>query len=539
MEILNSHPELEKLGFVNLKQIYWQLHTPQLVEEALRRQEGYIAHMGALVARTGDQTGRSPKDKYIVDEPSSTDHIWWGTVNQKFPQDKFDTLLRRMLAYFQGRNLFVQNLYAGADPSHRLKVRIITEMAWHSFFARNMFIIPREEEQENLKNFAPDFTIIQAPMFHAVPEEDGTKSPIFIILNFARRLAIIGGTQYTGEIKKGIFTVMNYYLPRKGVLSMHCSANEGSDGHTALFFGLSGTGKTTLSADSTRKLIGDDEHGWDDKGVFNVEGGCYAKVIRLSATGEPEIYQATRMFGTILENVVMNMENRRVDLDDASLTENTRSSYPLKYVPNAKIPSVGGHPKNIILLTADAFGVMPPISKLTPEQAMYHFVSGYTARVAGTERGLPAEPQATFSTCFGAPFLPLHPKVYADLLGKRIEQYGADVWLVNTGWTGGPYGVGSRMKLAYTRAMIHAILDGRLAKVETREEPIFGLHIPLHCPDVPDEVLNPRDSWADQDAYDAKAREVAGLFVENFKKYADDVDPRIAAAGPKVAAPQL
>jgi len=535
MEILQTHPELEALGFRNLKQIYWQLHTPQLVEESLRRQEGYIAHMGALVVHTGDQTGRSPKDKYVVDEPGSSDHIWWGSVNQKFAPDKFDALLGRVMSYFQGRNVFVQNLYAGADKDHRLPVRIITEMAWHSYFARNMFIIPRDEEAGGLKDFKPGFTVIQAPNFHAIPEQDGTRTPIFIILNFAKRIAVIGGTHYTGEIKKGIFTVMNYLMPRAGVMSMHCSANEGEDGKTALFFGLSGTGKTTLSSDASRKLIGDDEHGWDDKGVFNYEGGCYAKVINLSAEGEPEIYQATRMFGTILENTVMDMSTRRVDLEDGSLTENTRASYPIKYVPNAKLDGVGGHPKNIIFLTADAFGVMPTVARLTYEQALYHFLSGYTAKVAGTERGLSAEPQATFSTCFGSPFLPLHPKVYADLLGQKIKQHKADVWLVNTGWVGGSYGTGHRMSLAHTRAMVHAILDGKLAGVETRSEKFFGLNIPAHVPNVPDEMLDTRATWKDAAAYDQKAKELVGLFVENFKKFEADVDPAVAKAGPPSA----
>ncbi len=533
MEIVQTHPELELLGFHNLKQTYWQLHTPQLVEESLRRQEGYMAHLGALVVRTGDQTGRSPQDKFVVDEPSSSDHIWWGPVNQKFAPEKFDALMQHVLDYFQGRNVFVQNLYAGADPAHRLPVRIITEMAWHSLFARNMFIIPRDEESEGLKGFRPEFTVIHAPLFHAVPERDGTRSSIFIILNFAKRIALIGGTQYTGEIKKGIFTVMNYLMPLQGILSMHCSANEGPNGKTALFFGLSGTGKTTLSSDSTRNLIGDDEHGWDDQGVFNFEGGCYAKVIRLSPRGEPEIYQATRMFGTILENTVMNMNTRRVDLDDDSLTENTRASYPIKYIPNAKLDGIGGHPRNIIFLTADAFGVMPPVAKLTYEQALYHFLSGYTAKVAGTERGLGAEPQATFSTCFGSPFLPLHPKEYAELLGQKIKQHQVDVWLVNTGWTGGPYGVGSRMGLTHTRAMVHAVLDGKLSKVKTQIEPFFGLNVPVRIPGVPDDVLDLRGTWADKAAYDAKAKELASLFEANFKKYAADVDPAVVEAGPR------
>ncbi|HEC23541.1 MAG TPA: phosphoenolpyruvate carboxykinase (ATP) [Chloroflexi bacterium] len=531
MEILQSHPELEALGFRNLNQVYWQLHTPQLYEQAVRRQEGFIAHLGPLVVRTGDHTGRSPKDRFIVREPSTEDEIWWGEVNQPFSEKQFEDLLQKVLAYFQGKNAFVQNCFAGADPDYQLRVRVITETAWHSLFARNMFIRGTEED---LRDFKPDFTIIHAPNFHALPHHDGTNSSAFILLHFGLKLILIGGTSYAGEIKKSIFSILNYLLPRKGVLSMHCSANEGDQGDVALFFGLSGTGKTTLSADSRRTLIGDDEHGWSDSGVFNFEGGCYAKVIRLSPVNEPEIYQTTRRFGTILENVMMNMNNRRIDLNDASLTENTRASYPIGYIPNATRKGLGGHPRNVIFLTADAFGVIPPVSKLTPEQAMYHFLNGYTAKVAGTEKGLSSEPQATFSACFGAPFLPLHPREYARLLGEKLEKHEAQAWLVNTGWTGGPYGVGHRMELPYTRAMIHAILDGSLAQVETRQEPFFGLHIPLHCPGVPDEVLDPRQTWEDPEAYDAAARELAARFRENFAQYADEVDEAIIAAGPPV-----
>ncbi len=529
MEVLQTHPELEELGFRNLNQIYWQLHTPQLYEQALRRQEGFISHMGPIVVHTGDQTGRSPKDKFVVREASTESDIWWGSVNQSFEQEQFENMLRKVLAYFQGKNVFVQNVFAGADPEYRLPVRVITEMAWHSLFARNMFILPQPAE---LESFEPEFTVIHAPNFHAIPEEDGTRSSIFILLNFARKLVLVGGSHYTGEIKKGIFTILNYLLPRQGVLPMHCSANEGNNGETALFFGLSGTGKTTLSSDPTRKLIGDDEHGWDDKGVFNFEGGCYAKVIRLSAEGEPEIYETTRMFGTILENVVMDMNTRRVDLDDETYTENTRASYPIKSVPNAKSSGVGGHPRHILFLTADAFGVMPPLARLTPEQAMYHFLSGYTAKVAGTERGMGSEPTATFSTCFGAPFLPLHPKVYADLLHEKLARHKAGVWLVNTGWTGGPYGAGRRMALAHTRAIVHAILDGKLAGVETRQEPFFGLRVPVHVPGVPDEVLDPRATWSDPAAYDAKARDLVSRFLKNFEQFEGQVSPEVIAAGP-------
>jgi len=529
MEIIQSHPELEALGFRNLNQVYWQLHTPQLYEQAVRRQEGFIAHLGPLVVRTGHHTGRAPKDRFIVSEPSSEKFIWWGDVNKQFSPDQFDALFHKMMAYFQGKNAFVQNCYAGADPDYRIAVRVITEKAWHALFARNMFIRASEEE---LRGFKPDFTVIHAPSFHAQPAEDGTNSSAFILINFAKRLVLIGGTNYAGEIKKSIFSVMNYLLPSQGILTMHCSANEGDNHQAAIFFGLSGTGKTTLSTDSSRTLIGDDEHAWTDDGISNLEGGCYAKVIKLSPTGEPEIYQTTRRFGTILENVGMNMNDRRIDLDDESLTENTRASYPISHIPNATRSGRGGHPSNIFFLTADAFGVIPPVSKLTPEQAMYHFLSGYTAKVAGTETGV-QEPQATFSACFGEPFLPRHPMEYARLLGERIRKHGADVWLINTGWTGGPYGIGHRMELRHTRAMIHAILEGTLAEVEMQQEPFFGLYVPVHCPSVPDSVLNPRTTWADPTTYDIAAKRLAEMFSANFeKKYAKEVDPEVLAAAP-------
>jgi len=528
MEILKTHPGLETLGFRGLNHVYWQLNTPQLYEEAIKRNEGYISYQGPLVVTTGEFTGRSPKDKFIVKEPSSEQHIDWGSVNQPFSIKHFDRLLTDMLEYFEGRDAFVQDLYAGADPKYRLSVRVITEGAWWNLFARNMFIRPLAEE---LDSFEPGFTVIQAPGFSASSETHGTSSKTFIVVNFAKKMVLIGGTEYAGEIKKSIFSVMNYLLPLQGVLPMHCSANEGPAGDTALFFGLSGTGKTTLSSDSTRSLIGDDEHGWSDDGVFNFEGGCYAKVIRLSPTGEPEIFQTTRRFGTILENVVVDPDSRRLDLDDDSLTENTRSSYPISQIPNASTSGMSGHPQNVIFLTADAFGVMPPISRLTREQAMYHFLSGYTAKVAGTERGL-KEPQATFSTCFGAPFLPMHPSVYADLLGHKIDQHGVNVWLVNTGWTGGPYGEGSRMSLAHTRAMIHAILEGKLDDLATQQEPYFGLSIPVHVPDVPDKVLDPRQTWSNKEEYDTKAKHLASLFRENFKQYEDVVSQEVVKSGP-------
>lgn len=529
MEILQTHPELEALGFRNLNTVYWQLHTAQLYEQAVRRQEGFIAHLGPLVVRTGDHTGRSPKDKFLVEEPDSRERLWWGDVNRPCSEEQFESLLQKVLAYFQGRNAFVQNCFVGADHDYRFGIRVITEAAWHNLFARNMFLIPTEDE---LATFAPDYTVIHAPNFHANPAIDATQSAAFILLHFGRKMVLIGGTSYAGEIKKSVFSILNYLLPLQGVLSMHCSANQGSDGDVALFFGLSGTGKTTLSSDSTRILIGDDEHGWSDRGVFNFEGGCYAKAIRLSATGEPEIHQTTRRFGTILENVWMDMNSRRLDLDDGSLTENTRASYPISYIPNAARTGVGGHPQNIVFLTADAFGVMPPVSRLTSEQAMYHFLSGYTAKVAGTEKGLSSEPQTTFSACFGAPFLPLHPREYARLLGKKIEEHDVAVWLVNTGWTGGPYGVGHRMDLKHTRAMISAVLDGTLKEVETHQEPYFGLHIPARCPGVPDDVLDPVQTWADQEAYRQQAQQLVGRFQSNFKQYEQEVEREVMAAGP-------
>lgn len=519
---LNAH------GISNLNRVYWNLGTPALYEEAIRRHEGIVAHLGPLVVRTGQHTGRSPNDKFTVQEPSTADNVWWGKVNRPFTPEHFDALHRRLVSYLQLKDVFVQDCWAGADPDYRLPVRIITEDAWHNLFARNMFIQAKPEE---LANFTPEFTVINCPRFHASPELDGTNSQAFVIVNFARKLVLIGGTSYAGEIKKSIFSVMNYLLPFKDVMPMHCSANYGPEGDTAIFFGLSGTGKTTLSADATRTLIGDDEHGWSNNGVFNFEGGCYAKVIRLSEEAEPEIYETTRRFGTILENVMLDSVTRRLDLDDDSLTENTRAAYPISHIPNATREGRGGHPKNIIFLTADAFGVMPPISRLTPEQAMYHFLSGYTAKVAGTEKGI-TEPQATFSTCFGAPFMTQRPIVYASLLGKKIQQHQVNCWLVNTGWTGGPYGVGKRMKIAYTRAMVHAALKGELDQVEYVKDPVFGVSVPTACPGVPSEVLVPRNTWSDGSAYDAQAARLAAMFVKNFEQFAADVSAEIKAAGP-------
>ncbi len=525
----HSEVGLDSHGITNVNDIYWNLRTPALYEEAIRRREGIISHLGPLVVRTGHHTGRSPNDKFIVQEPSSAEHVWWGKVNRPFSPERFDELHRRMVSYLQLKDVFVQDCWAGADPQYRLPIRVITEYAWHNLFSRNLFIHGTPEE---LANHQPEFTVIDCPRFHAIKEVDGTNSEVFILVNFAKKLVLIGGSSYAGEIKKSIFSVMNYLMPLQGVMSMHCSANYGPAGDTALFFGLSGTGKTTLSADSSRTLIGDDEHGWSDAGVFNFEGGCYAKMIRLSPEAEPEIYETTRRFGTVLENVTIDTITRQLDLDDDSLTENTRGAYPISHVANATRSGMGGHPKNIVFLTADAFGVMPPIARLTSEQAMYHFLSGYTAKVAGTEKGV-TEPQATFSTCFGAAFMTLHPSVYADLLGKKIAEHNVTCWLVNTGWTGGPYGVGQRMKIAYTRAMVNAALNGHLDGVEVVADPIFGVQIPTRCPGVPQEVLFPKNTWSDPAAYDAQAAKLAGMFVANFKQFEDRVSDGVKAAGPR------
>ena len=523
----NSH--LEQLGLRNLGDVYWNLSTPTLYEEIVRRREGWISHLGPLVVHTGHHTGRSPNDKFIVKESASEGTIAWGKINRPMEEARFNALFAKMCAYFQGRDVFVQNLYGGADPKYRIPVRVVTDYAWHNLFARNLLIQP----EPPVVHTSPDtFTILDSPRFHALPDVDGTNSEVVIAIDFARKLVIIGGTSYAGEIKKSVFTILNYLLPGRGVMPMHCSANVGAKGDTALFFGLSGTGKTTLSADPERDLIGDDEHGWSNDGVFNFEGGCYAKVIRLSQEAEPDIYRTTRMFGTVLENVILNSDSRQIDLDDASVTENTRAAYPLTHIKNHVPSGMGGHPKNIVMLTCDAFGVMPPISKLTPEQAMYHFLSGYTAKVAGTEKGV-TEPQTTFSTCFGAPFMPLSPAVYATLLGAKIAKHKVDSWLVNTGWSGGPYGVGSRMKIAYTRAMIRAALNGSLANVKTGQDPIFGLHVPTSCPGVPEEVLNPRNTWKDKSAYDIRAKELAEKFKKNFEQFAATSTPEVRAAGPR------
>lgn len=521
---------LENHGLTGFKAIHWNLTTEALYEEAVKRGEGQIAKMGPIVVNTAPHTGRSPSDKYVVRENSSADKVWWGTVNQPMEAEKFAGLARRLSEYLRGREVFVQDLFVGADPQHRLPVRIISELAWHSLFARYMFIRPKPEE---LANYTPQFTVITVPSFHANPKVDGTRSETVIAVNFAEKMVIIGGSYYAGETKKSVFTLLNYLLPLKKVLSMHCSANYGKTGDAALFFGLSGTGKTTLSADPERTLVGDDEHGWSDDGIFNFEGGCYAKVIRLSKEAEPEIYATTERFGTILENVVIDPVTRTLSLEDDSITENTRGSYPLDYISNATLEGKARHPANIVFLTADAYGVMPPIASLTTEQAMYHFLSGYTARVAGTEKGL-TEPQATFSTCFGAPFLVLNPNVYAQMLGEKIAKYKTKVWLVNTGWSGGPYGVGQRMKIQFTRAMIRAALAGQLNDVKKTPDPIFGVLIPTRCPDVPSDVLLPRNTWADKDAYDAEAKKLAREFAQNFEQFAKGVSSQVREAGPRV-----
>jgi phosphoenolpyruvate carboxykinase (ATP) len=525
----NTSYELDNYGIKDAARVYWNLNTPELYEEIARRNEGVYSNHGAIIVDTGEHTGRAAKDKAIVREPGSEDKVFWGDVNKDFPQEKFNALKERMMAHAKGRELFVQDTFVGADPNYRLPVRVINELAWHSLFARTMFISENSATQPS----KPEFTIINFPSFQADPQRDGVRSPTFILMDFSQRLVLIGGTSYAGETKKSAFTIMNYLLPQRDVMSMHCSANIGNEGDVAIFFGLSGTGKTTLSADPERRLIGDDEHGWSDDGVFNFEGGCYAKVIKLSAEAEPDIYRTTKMFGTILENVVYDPTTRQIDLDDAHKTENTRASYPLTSINNIVPEGRAGHPRNIIMLTADAFGVLPPVARLSPEQAMYHFLSGYTAKVAGTERGI-TEPQATFSTCFGAPFMVLHPGVYADLLGKHMAQHNAACWLVNTGWSGGPYGVGQRMKIKYTRAMIRAILNGSLAQTETTPDPIFGVNVPVSCPDVPSEVLQPRNTWEDKVAYDRQAADLARRFNENFRKYEAGVSEAVRAVAPKV-----
>ncbi len=509
--------------------VHRNLSTPQLVEAAIARGEARLASNGALVALTGARTGRSPRDKFIVKDAITADRVHWGKVNQPFDSAKFEALLERVVAHMRERDLYVLDLFAGADTRYQLPIQIIAEYAWHSLFVKQLFIRPSSEE---LKQHVAEFTVIAAPEFEAVPERDGTTSSTFIITDFTRKVVLIGGTKYAGEMKKSIFGVMNFLLPERDVLPMHCSANVGTDGSTALFFGLSGTGKTTLSADPQRRLIGDDEHGWSPTGVFNFEGGCYAKCVDLSEEKEPQIFHAIR-FGAVLENVVIDARSGDPDYADIRYTENTRAAYPVEYIQNAVIPGVGGQPKNVLFLAADAFGVLPPIARLTPEQAMYYFLSGYTAKLAGTEAGLGSEPVPEFSTCFASPFLPLAPKVYADMLGERLRQHGAQCWLVNTGWTGGAFGVGRRMSLPHTRALVTATLDGSLRDVQYVTEPSFGLSIPTSCPGVPSELLNPRNAWADKAAYDRQAADLARKFQENFRKF--DASDAVRAAGPRTS----
>ncbi|HUQ49651.1 MAG TPA: phosphoenolpyruvate carboxykinase (ATP) [Terriglobales bacterium] len=508
------------------KNVHRNLQPGALVETSIRRNETRMCANGAIVGETGKRTGRSPKDKFIVKDALTADKVNWGNVNQPFSPEQFDALYKRVIEFLKSKDaLFSQQLFAGADTKYRLPIQVINQYAWHNLFVRQLFVRPTADE---LKTHTAEFTVIGAPEFEADPKRDGTNSETFIITDFTRKIILVGGTKYAGELKKSIFGVMNFILPQRNVFPMHCSANVGKDGVSALFFGLSGTGKTTLSADATRGLIGDDEHGWSESGIFNFEGGCYAKCIKLSKENEPQIWNAIR-FGSVLENVTMDPETRVPDYDDQSKTENTRCAYPVEYIDNAVIPGIGLHPKNVVFLTADAFGVLPPISKLTPDQAMYHFLSGYTAKLAGTELGV-TEPQPNFSTCFGSPFMPLPPKVYAEMLGKRLAEHGAQCWLVNTGWSGGAYGVGKRMSLPYTRAMIHAALDGGLKDSQFETDSAFGLSIPKAVPGVPSEVLNPRNTWADKNAYDKQANDLAEKFAKNIEKF--DVPEHIRAAGP-------
>jgi phosphoenolpyruvate carboxykinase (ATP) len=530
---LAAHYGLQNHGLANLHRAYWNLPSAALYEEIVFRGEARISHLGPVVVSTGKHTARAAADKFIVKEHSTESHVWWGEYNRPFSGDKFSALLSRMQGFLQGRDVFVQDCYAGADPDYRLPIRIVTEKAWHSLFARNMFM--KIKSTDELKRHAPEFTVICAPSFQASPIIDGTRTETFILINFSQRLAIIGGTSYGGEIKKTIFTVLNFLLPLEGVLPMHCSANVGPDGDTALFFGLSGTGKTTLSADPSRSLIGDDEHGWSENGVFNFEDGCYAKVIRLSPEAEPQIHACTRRFGTILENVVVDPLSRRLDLNDDLLTENTRGAYPLDYIENYLPPKMAGHPRNVVFLTCDASGVMPPISRLTPDQAIYHFISGYTSKIAGTEIGLGTEPEITFSTCFGGPFMVHRPYAYAEMLKARLLKYGATCWLVNTGWTGGSFGVGKRISIRHTRALLNAALSGKLNTVEFRTDPVFGFDVPTECEGIPANILNPANTWPSKDDYDRKYQALAARFIENFKLMTEGCPEDIVKAGPKRA----
>ena len=531
-QALKADYGLDNIGLTNFNTVYWNLPTEALYEEVIFRNEAKITLQGSLVVNTGIHTARAASDKFVVREATTEEHVWWGQYNRPFSTEKFDELFGRLQGFLQGRDVFVQDCYAGADPEYCMPIRIITEYAWHSLFARNMFIKPKTADDYR-KHF-PDFTVICVPSFKALPQIDSTATNTFIVINFAEKLCIIGNTGYGGEIKKSIFTVLNYSLPLQGVMPMHCSANIGKEGDTALFFGLSGTGKTTLSADPSRGLIGDDEHGWSDRGIFNFEDGCYAKVIELSPTAEPQIYACTRRFGTILENVIFDPITRQIDLDDDMLTENTRASYPLDYIENAVAEKMGGQPKNVVFLTCDASGVMPPIAKLTPDQALYHFISGYTSKIAGTEIGLGVEPEITFSACFGAPFMVHHPAYYADLLKRKILRYGVNCWLVNTGWVGGPYGIGKRISIRYTRSLLSAALIGALLSVQYYTDPIFGFEVPKQCPEVPESVLYPAEAWPNKDQYMNKYRQLAARFIENFRKFEDAAPLEVLKSGPKI-----
>ncbi|MCZ6768401.1 MAG: phosphoenolpyruvate carboxykinase (ATP) [Acidobacteria bacterium] len=518
---------LSAIGIENAAEVYRNLSPSDLIKRSLESGEGVLADSGALRVTTGKNTGRSPHDKFIVDEPEISDQIWWGKINRPFKPEDFERLHQKAVSHVRNRPLYIFDGFAGTDPEYRLAIRVVNEVPWHNLFAHQLFVRPTEEE---LREHRPEFTVLSVPNCKANPEEDGTNSDVFILVSLTRKLILIGGSHYAGEIKKSIFTVMNYLMPPRDVLPMHCSANIGEQGDVALFFGLSGTGKTTLSADPKRRLIGDDEHGWSDSGVFNFEGGCYAKCIKLSPEMEPQIWEAIR-FGSVIENVTFQGDTLKVDYDSSEITENTRVAYPVEFIPGAVIPGVGGHPKTVIFLTADAFGVLPPISRLTREQAMYHFISGYTSKVAGTEKGI-TEPQTTFSPCFGAPFLPLQPNRYAEMLGQRVERHQANVYLVNTGWTGGPYGEGHRMKLHYTRSMVTAALNGELEKVDFQPHPVFQVEIPTTCPEIPSEILDPKNTWKDKDAYDRTAQELARRFAENAEGFSE-VAPEILSAGPR------
>lgn len=530
---LQSEFDLHNLGLGNLRKVYWNLPSEALYEEAIFRNEGKISHLGPLVVNSGKHTARSAQDKYIVHQATTEDKVWWGEYNRPISEDKFSELYSRMQGFLQGRDLFVQDCFVGADPEYRLPVRIVTELAWHSLFARNMFILPHTLEE--YKYFVPEFTVLALPNFKAFPQIDGTRSETAIAINFVQNIGLIANSAYSGEIKKSIFTVMNYLMPNEGVMSMHCSANMNDNGETAIFFGLSGTGKTTLSADPSRWLIGDDEHGWSDRGVFNYEGGCYAKVIQLSSESEPQIFATTSRFGTILENVVYDLTTRNIDLDDDEFTENTRASYPLNFIENSVADKLGGHPNHLVFLTCDAQGVMPPIARLSPDQAMYHFISGYTSKVGGTEVGLGEEPEITFSACFGAPFMVHHPIVYAELLKNKMLRYDSVCWLVNTGWVGGPYGVGKRISIQHTRALLNAALDGKLNDIEYYTDPIFGFEVPKSCPGVPEGVLYPMSAWPNEEIYFNKYRQLASRFINNFRKYSPSSPQSVINAGPNIS----